>query len=145
MQLLTLRNTVFATCPLAFLLAGFLSNASSPIVKPRAGESLIEVAQPPLPALNPGCKRVLSEEYSASVERPDGQGNESGCAAAQKGEQERRITQSELDCLMNGFETSTQIRMACTRITQRSPKGPIAALHFDARWRCYRTQCTDAP
>lgn len=145
MQFSKVRITTLSACLFALLLSGPIAVADSPIVKPRAGETLVEVPQPPLPALGPGCKRILSEEFTASIERPDGTGNEAGCTAARKDEQERRITQSELDCLMNGFETSTQIRMACTRITQRTPKGSVAALHFDARWRCYRTQCPNAP
>lgn len=132
--------------PILPLVAGLLfvissANAGSPIVKPRAGGAFVAVPTPALPALEAGCKRALSEDYSAQVERPEGKGSDGGCAAAEKDERERRITQSELDCLMNGFEGSTEVRMACTRVTQRTPKGPVAALHFASLWRCYRSIC----
>ena len=124
-------------------LASVAAQASSPIIKPHAAPS--PVAQDPMPLIAPGCAREFSDSKSAATERTALRGYAGTCDAALSAEIQRQITQSRLDCLMDAYEGSTDLRVGCIRVTARTPQGNRRQLHFDATWRCYKSVCPQAP
>lgn len=115
------------------------ARAASPITPPASAPS--PVPMDPLPALAPGCRRMASEDHSATVARATSRDESGTCDAASDAETQRQITESRLDCLMNGYEGSFDLRISCTKVARRTDQGIRLQLKIESRWRCYRAQC----
>jgi hypothetical protein len=92
-------------------------------------------------AADPSCTRSVSAELTASVQRPASSGRKGSCQDSLKAEQERQLSEAKLECLMDGFEDVTDLKVSCTKIVMRTKARKSYELRFESRWQCVRSSC----
>ena len=112
-----------------------------PIVSALASLLILYIAAP---QARGDCKRALSVELKASVARPTTRDRGGTCAAATGEEKERQLTQAKLECLMNGFEDATDLKVDCRQLVAHGDAAKSLKLQFNSTWRCSKMICDAA-
>lgn len=136
-------SSILLALTLAMLSTGQPSAWAASPIKPTPSTPT-PIPLDPLPPLGRGCTRVFSDEMTGQSDRPAAHAKVGACAEATPDEGKRQASQSSLDCLMNGYENSTDLSITCTMIRQRAAKVATYQLHFESRWRCYKATCPPA-